>query len=51
MRSLIAAVSAALFTVGAAAPADAGATFDAVKAKGFVQCGVNGSVPGFSAPA
>src|SRR3546814_19361430 len=31
-------------------PAFAGATFDAVKAKGFVQCGVNGSVAGFSAP-
>jgi general L-amino acid transport system substrate-binding protein len=34
----------------AAAPAAAGPTFDAVKAKGFVQCGVNGAVPGFSAP-
>jgi general L-amino acid transport system substrate-binding protein len=33
-----------------AAPAAAGPTFDAVKAKGFVQCGVNGAVPGFSAP-
>lgn len=33
-----------------AGPAFAGATFDAVKAKGFVQCGVNGSVAGFSAP-
>ncbi|WP_298724263.1 amino acid ABC transporter substrate-binding protein [uncultured Ferrovibrio sp.] len=30
--------------------AAAGPTFDAVKAKGFVQCGVNGSVAGFSAP-
>ena len=28
----------------------ASATLDAVKAKGFVQCGVTGGVPGFSAP-
>lgn len=33
-----------------AAPALAGATLDAVKAKGFVQCGVNTGVAGFSAP-
>ena len=26
------------------------ATLDAVKAKGYVQCGVTGGVPGFSAP-
>ena len=25
-------------------------TLDAIKAKGFVQCGVTGGVPGFSAP-
>jgi general L-amino acid transport system substrate-binding protein len=47
---IISAVSAALFAAGLAAPAYAGTTFDAVKAKGFVQCGVNGAVPGFSAP-
>lgn len=28
----------------------ASATLDAIKAKGFVQCGVTGGVPGFSAP-
>ena len=50
MHSVITAVSAALLAAGLAAPAHAGATFDAVKAKGFVQCGVNGAVPGFSAP-
>jgi len=31
-------------------PAHAGATFDAVKAKGFVQCGVAEGSPGFSMP-
>ena len=30
--------------------AQAGATFDAVKKKGFVQCGVTTGLPGFSAP-
>ena len=35
---------------GLATSAAAGPTFDAVKAKGFVQCGVNGAVPGFSSP-
>jgi general L-amino acid transport system substrate-binding protein len=35
----------------AAAPAQAGATFEQVKARGAVNCGVNtGGVPGFSAP-
>ncbi|MEI7609347.1 MAG: amino acid ABC transporter substrate-binding protein, partial [Rhodospirillaceae bacterium] len=33
-----------------AAPAQAGAVFDAVKARGFVQCGVNVGLGGFSAP-
>ncbi|EIJ43509.1 periplasmic component of amino acid ABC-type transporter/signal transduction system [Beggiatoa alba B18LD] len=28
----------------------AGATFDAIKKKGFVQCGVNTGLPGFSSP-
>ena len=32
----------------AAAPAFAGQTFDAVKAKGFVQCAVNTGLAGFS---
>jgi general L-amino acid transport system substrate-binding protein len=39
----------ALAIVAAAGTAEAGPTFDAVKAKGFVQCGVNGSgLPGFA---
>lgn len=43
----LAAVAALMFT---ATPAAAGPTFDAVKAKGFVQCGVNLGLYGFSAP-
>jgi general L-amino acid transport system substrate-binding protein len=41
---------AALATLActAAMPASAGQTFDAVKAKGFVQCGVNTGLAGFS---
>ncbi|MEO1020185.1 MAG: amino acid ABC transporter substrate-binding protein [Pseudomonadota bacterium] len=39
--------SAAILSLGAI-PAEAGETFDAVKEKGFIQCGVNGSgLPGF----
>ncbi len=34
----------------AMAQTTASATLDAVKAKGYVQCGVTGGVPGFSAP-
>jgi len=44
----IAAVGAALLTAGSLA--HAGATFDAVMKKGFVQCIVNTGVAGFSAP-
>jgi len=43
-----AALGAALML--ASLSAHAGATFDAVKAKGFVQCGVTAGVAGFSAP-
>ena len=44
-------IALALCTLaGFTATAMAGPTFDAVKAKGFVQCGVNGAVPGFSSP-
>ena len=50
MRSIVTILSAVFLGAGLAAPATAGATFDAVKAKGFVQCGVNGAVPGFSSP-
>jgi len=48
-----AAVGAALLTAGVfggATVAHAGATFDAVRAKGFVQCGVHTGVAGFSMP-
>jgi general L-amino acid transport system substrate-binding protein len=48
-RTAIAVLSAAIFAL-AAATAHAGATFDAVKKKGFVQCGVNTGLAGFSAP-
>jgi general L-amino acid transport system substrate-binding protein len=47
--TVFAATAFAIFA-GGATPAAAGATFDAVKAKGFVQCGVNTGVAGFSAP-
>ncbi|HBP28854.1 amino acid ABC transporter substrate-binding protein [Advenella sp. FME57] len=44
--------TAALLAAGAftviATPAQAGKTFDAVKAKGFVQCGISTGIPGFS---
>ncbi|MGE4281758.1 MAG: amino acid ABC transporter substrate-binding protein [Magnetospirillum sp.] len=49
MKSLKAFTVAAALAV-AASPAYAGPTFDAVKAKGFVQCGVNLGLYGFSAP-
>src|SRR5690606_13554333 len=42
-----AALGASLFFFGATA-AQAGETFDAVKAKGFVQCGFHTGLPGFS---
>ena len=42
----LAAVGAALFAASAAS--HAGATFDNVKKKGFVQCGVSTGIPGFS---
>jgi general L-amino acid transport system substrate-binding protein len=44
------AASAALAVIASTATVAAQSTFDAVKAKGFVQCGVNTSLPGFSAP-
>lgn len=44
------AAGAALVLAATAGQAQAGATFDAVKAKGFVQCGVNLGLAGFSAP-
>ncbi|WP_298728217.1 amino acid ABC transporter substrate-binding protein [uncultured Ferrovibrio sp.] len=49
MKILKTAAAAAVFVL-AAQGAYAGATFDAVKAKGYVQCGVNTGLGGFSAP-
>jgi general L-amino acid transport system substrate-binding protein len=49
MRSLIGAAAAAIIVFGAQA-AHAGATFDAIKARGQVNCGVNTGLAGFSAP-
>ncbi len=40
----------AMSAIGATAPAQAGTTFDAVKARGILQCGVNTALGGFSAP-
>lgn len=45
----LAAATAAL--VALSATANAGPTFDAVKQKGFVQCGVSTGIPGFSNPS
>ncbi|RUY39387.1 amino acid ABC transporter substrate-binding protein [Mesorhizobium sp. M7A.F.Ca.US.001.04.1.1] len=42
--------SAALATFAFCGSAHAGATFDAIKAKGYVQCGVNTGLSGFSLP-
>ncbi|MEJ8853053.1 amino acid ABC transporter substrate-binding protein [Variovorax robiniae] len=51
-RPALAVVSAvaATFALAAAAPAFAGKTLDAVKARGTVKCGVTNGVAGFSAP-
>ena len=49
MRTMMTVVSTLALAI-AAGTAHAGATFDAVKKKGFVQCGVNSGLPGFSAP-
>jgi len=49
MRALTTVVSTMVLAM-VAGTAHAGATFDAVKKKGFVQCGVNSGLAGFSAP-
>ncbi len=49
MKLLATAAAAAAF-VFVAQGAQAGATFDAVKAKGFLQCGTNTGLGGFAAP-
>ena len=49
MKTLrLVAAGTALTLAMVAGTANAGATFDAVKKKGFVQCGVNTGLPGFS---
>ncbi|HYH40089.1 MAG TPA: amino acid ABC transporter substrate-binding protein [Azospirillum sp.] len=50
MKAGILAAAAAAFTFAIAGGAQAGATLDAVKGKGFVQCGVNAGLPGFASP-
>ena len=42
------AVLGAVALVGASGLTHAGATLDAVKKKGFVQCGISDGLPGFS---
>ncbi|ALG68370.1 amino acid ABC transporter substrate-binding protein [Beggiatoa leptomitoformis] len=49
VRQLLA-VGAAFALLISGSIAHAGTTFDAVKKKGFVQCGVNTGLPGFSSP-
>ncbi len=44
------AAAAAAFTFAVAGGAQAGATLDGIKGKGFVQCGVNVGLPGFANP-
>lgn len=48
MKKIHAIVSAVALTAVMSTNAFAGATLDAVKKKGFVQCGVNTGLPGFS---
>jgi general L-amino acid transport system substrate-binding protein len=49
-RCLSAAVLVVAAWIGPAPPSHAGATLDAVRARGYVVCGVNTGVSGFSAP-
>jgi len=46
----LAAASLVALTIAAAAPAQAGATLDAVRSRGMLTCGVNTGVAGFSQP-
>ncbi|OYD85343.1 MULTISPECIES: amino acid ABC transporter substrate-binding protein [Azospirillum] len=50
MKSGILAAAAAAVVFGAVTGAQAGPTLDAVKSRGFVQCGVNAGLPGFGNP-
>ena len=47
VKSTLAVLGAATL-LGASGLAQAGATLDAVKSKGFVQCGISDGLPGFS---
>ncbi|WP_448188497.1 amino acid ABC transporter substrate-binding protein [Azospirillum sp. sgz301742] len=50
MKAGTIAAAAAAFTFAVAGGAQAGATLDGIKGKGFVQCGVNVGLPGFANP-
>jgi general L-amino acid transport system substrate-binding protein len=50
MRFATTFVAASALALAASGSADAGAIFDAVKDKGFIQCGVNVGLAGFSNP-
>ena len=45
--SILSAICGAAIGFGAVASANAATTLEAVKAKGFVQCGVSQGLPGF----
>ena len=50
MKTTVTLAAAALALTALSGAAHAQATFDAVKAKGFIQCGVNTGLAGFAAP-
>ena len=50
MKKIVLATSALAFCAAVSTTAFAGATLDAVKKKGFLQCGVTTGLPGFSSP-
>jgi general L-amino acid transport system substrate-binding protein len=50
MKAGFLAAAAAVVSIAFAGGAQAGATLDGVKNKGFVQCGVNAGLPGFASP-
>jgi general L-amino acid transport system substrate-binding protein len=47
-KTMIASLAAVAVMLAVANQAHAGATLDAVKKKGFVQCGISDGLPGFS---
>lgn len=50
MKKIASVAAASAIALGISAGAQASETFDAVKSKGFVQCGVSTGLPGFSNP-